>query len=210
MLERAFGSDLVRGVVLTDALIGTFAAAGDPSLRQNRCFLYHVIGNGTGRWDVPVGGMGALTDALCAGARTPARRSAPGRRRGRRSPPTASRRRSVRGRGATSGDHVLANVAPAVLAKLLGRALGGAPPEGAQLKINMLLARLPRLRDRDVAQAEAFAGTFHVNEGYEQLQRAYDRRRRRDPAASSVRALLPFADRPDDPEHGCATPALTR
>ena len=28
-----------------------------------------MIGNGTGRWDVPVGGMGALTDALIAAAR---------------------------------------------------------------------------------------------------------------------------------------------
>jgi phytoene dehydrogenase-like protein len=62
-LERTFSSDVVRGLVLTDATIGTFAPADDPSLRQNRCFLYRVIGNGTGRWDVPVGGMGALSDA---------------------------------------------------------------------------------------------------------------------------------------------------
>ncbi len=64
LLERTFSSDVIRGVVLTDALIGTFAAADDPALRQNRCFLYHVIGNGTGRWDVPVGGMGRLTEEL--------------------------------------------------------------------------------------------------------------------------------------------------
>jgi phytoene dehydrogenase-like protein len=38
----------------------------------------------------------------------------------------------------------------------------------------MLLRRLPRLRDPHVAPADAFAGTFHVNEGYEQLQRAYE------------------------------------
>ena len=63
-IEAAFADDLVRGVVLTDALIGTFAAAGDRDLRQNRCFLYHVIGGGTGDWFVPVGGMGAVTDAL--------------------------------------------------------------------------------------------------------------------------------------------------
>ena len=34
------------------------------ALRQNRCFLYHVIGSGTGDWDVPVGGMGTLTEEL--------------------------------------------------------------------------------------------------------------------------------------------------
>ena len=68
-VEESFADDLVRGVVLTDALIGTFADAHDPSLLQNRCFLYHVIGDGTGDWDVPVGGMGALTDALAGAAR---------------------------------------------------------------------------------------------------------------------------------------------
>ncbi|MCZ4494868.1 MAG: FAD-dependent oxidoreductase, partial [Conexibacter sp.] len=69
-LARTFGDDLVAGVVLTDALIGTFAAAADADLRQNRCFLYHVIGGGTGDWDVPVGGMGAVSGALAAAARS--------------------------------------------------------------------------------------------------------------------------------------------
>ena len=69
LVEATWADDLVRGVVLTDALIGTFAGAHDASLAQNRCFLYHVIGNGTGDWDVPVGGMGALTDALADAAR---------------------------------------------------------------------------------------------------------------------------------------------
>jgi phytoene dehydrogenase-like protein len=68
---------------------------------------------------------------------------------------------------------VLANVAPAVLAKLLGRPPDGEPPEGSQLKINMLLRRLPRLRDPHVAPADAFAGTFHVNESADQLDAAF-------------------------------------
>ena len=50
-------------------------------LRQNVCFLYHLIGGGTGDWDVPVGGMGAVTDALARAARRPAPTSAPTRRR---------------------------------------------------------------------------------------------------------------------------------
>jgi hypothetical protein len=36
-------SDLVRGVVLTDALIGTFARADGADLQQNICFLYHLL-----------------------------------------------------------------------------------------------------------------------------------------------------------------------
>jgi phytoene dehydrogenase-like protein len=42
------------------------------------------------------------------------------------------------------------------------------------LKVNVLLKRLPRLRDAAVAPETAFAGTFHVNETASQLQRAYD------------------------------------
>src|SRR3954469_3704727 len=68
LIEARFTDDLVRGVVATDALIGTFADTHDLSLVQNRCFLYHLIGNGTGEWRVPVGGMGAVTDALARAA----------------------------------------------------------------------------------------------------------------------------------------------
>ena len=66
VLRQYFDDDFERGIVATDALIGTFAGLEDESLRQNRCFLYHVIGNGNGHWDVPVGGMGALTEELAA------------------------------------------------------------------------------------------------------------------------------------------------
>lgn len=64
VLERTFTSDLVRGVVLTDGLIGTYAEAHQPDLQQNICFLYHVIGGGTGDWDVPIGGMGQVSAEL--------------------------------------------------------------------------------------------------------------------------------------------------
>jgi phytoene dehydrogenase-like protein len=172
-LEWTFRSDLVRGVVLTDALIGTFAAADDPELLQNRCFLYHVIGNGTGRWDVPVGGMGALTEVLVQAAH----RAGVATRTAAEVVSVASDGRAA---DVTCADgttyvasDVLANVAPAVLAKLLGDQPSAPAPEGSQLKINMLLSRLPRLRDPGVSAADAFAGTFHVNEGYGQLRLAF-------------------------------------
>ncbi|MBD0323508.1 MAG: FAD-dependent oxidoreductase, partial [Aldersonia sp.] len=38
LVENRLTHDLVRGVVVTDALIGTFAGAHDETLRQNRCF----------------------------------------------------------------------------------------------------------------------------------------------------------------------------
>ncbi len=173
LLESSFDSDLIRGIVATDGLIGTFASLDDAGLAQNRCFLYHVIGNGTGRWDIPVGGMGALSGALAdAAARAGAqlRLQTPVTR-------IESDGTGVRVHAGTGevfeGRHLLANVAPAVLAQLLGDAAAGEAPEGSQLKLNLLLSRLPRLRDPSVTPQEAFAGTFHVNEGYDQLQRAY-------------------------------------
>ena len=173
LLASSFESDLTRGIVATDALIGTFADTDDAQLRQNRCFLYHVIGNGTGRWDVPVGGMGALTAAL-AGAAEHA-----GAVLGFNTPVVSIRTDGGRVEVATADGRayecrqLLSNVAPAVLAKLLGDPAPTVEPEGSQLKVNMLLSRLPRLRDETVSGAEAFAGTFHVNESYEQLRVAY-------------------------------------
>ncbi|HEX7298057.1 MAG TPA: NAD(P)/FAD-dependent oxidoreductase [Solirubrobacteraceae bacterium] len=176
LIEACLTDDTLRGIALTDALIGTFAGAHDPDLRQNRCFLYHVIGNGTGHWDVPIGGMGAVTAELEAAAR------AAGAEIRCQAEVTAidagAAEFAVRWTDAGGGDrvaragHALANVAPAVLDALRGREPTGPAPEGAQLKVNLLLARLPRLRDAAVDPAEAFAGTFHVNEGYAQLERA--------------------------------------
>ncbi|MER5474984.1 NAD(P)/FAD-dependent oxidoreductase [Streptomyces sp. NPDC002685] len=174
-VEEYFTDDLVRGVVLTDALIGTFADAHDPSLRQNRCFLYHVIGGGTGDWDVPVGGMGALTDAIASAARTAGAVIATGHEVLRIDTDGESAEityRTADGEGVVAARHVLVNASPQELAHLTGDEQP-TPAEGAQLKVNMLLKRLPRLRDTSVDPREAFSGTFHIAEGYEQLATAH-------------------------------------
>lgn len=174
LIEQTFADDTVRGIVATDALIGTFADMRGSDLRQNVCFLYHLIGGGTGDWDVPVGGMGAVTDAL---ARAATAAGADIRT------DTAALSVSPDGEvvwdgGSARASRVLAACAPAVLNELL-EAAGADPvpteaaPEGAQLKVNMLLSRLPRLKDPAADPAAAFAGTFHINEGYQQLQDAY-------------------------------------
>ncbi len=174
-IEDRFADDLVRGVVLTDALIGTFADAHDPALTQNRCFLYHVIGGGTGAWDVPVGGMGALTDALATAARAAGAVLATGHEAvhidtdGHTAEITY---RTADGESTIAARHVLVNASPRELAALTGDE-PPAPAEGAQLKVNMLLKRLPRLRDDFVDPREAFSGTFHIAEGYEQLATAH-------------------------------------
>ena len=175
-IRSRFTDDTVRGVVATDALIGTFASMDDPSLIQNRCFLYHLIGNGTGEWRVPIGGMGAVTDALATSAVesgaeiiTGAGVSAitPGADGAEVTWHDGARTRTVTGR------RVLSGVAPWVLRILLGE--GEEPetkPEGSQLKINFLLDRLPALRS-GTDPAVAFAGTLHLAEDFTQLEQAY-------------------------------------
>ncbi|MGW4495986.1 phytoene desaturase family protein [Streptomyces sp. NPDC004376] len=174
-IEENFSDDLVRGVVLTDGLIGTFADAHDASLAQNRCFLYHVIGGGTGAWDVPVGGMGALTDALAGAARAAGAVIATGHEAVRIDTDGQTAEvtyRTADGEGTAVARHVLVNASPRELAALTGDT-APEPAEGAQLKVNMLLKRLPRLRDSTVDPREAFAGTFHIAEGYGQLATAH-------------------------------------
>ena len=169
-IERRFSNDLVRGVVGTDALIGTFASLHDRSLIQNRCFLYHLIGNGTGEWRVPVGGMGAVTGELERVARevgVHVRVDAP---------VTAVTARddgvTVTGDDFTiEADWLLSGVAPYVLAGLLGDPLPP-KPSGSQFKINLLVSRLPRLAS-GVDPAIAFAGTFHLGESFTELEAAH-------------------------------------
>lgn len=175
LVRETFHTDLVRGIALTDALIGTFSWADDPSLRQNRCFLYHVIGGGTGDWDVPVGGMGQVTGALGEAAE---RAGAVLVTNADVVAVTPDGEVTTADRGVYTARLVLSGVGAAVLDGLLaagGAASGGAvePPEGAQVKVNMLLSRLPRLRDERVDPASAFAGTFHINETLTQLDDAY-------------------------------------
>ncbi len=174
LIRDGLASDLARGIALTDGLIGTFAAADDPSLRQNRCFAYHVIGGGTGDWDVPVGGMGSVSAALERAARDA---GADLRTRAAVTAISPDGEVTLADGGVVHGRVVLSGVGPTVLADLLraGRAEvdAPAPPDGAQVKINMLLRRLPRLRDETVTAEAAFAGTFHVNETLTQLDAAH-------------------------------------
>jgi phytoene dehydrogenase-like protein len=168
-LDEYFDNDLVKGVVLTDGLIGTFTSAYE--MQANICFLYHLIGNGTGEWKVPKAGMGALVSelenkAISLGVEIKVN----------------SKVKSVDAQlnqvfiELESGQkyeakYLLSNVAPQVLAKLQGEVVPKSL-EGSQIKINMLLKSLPRFKS-GVSASDAFVGTLHINEGFTQLERAY-------------------------------------
>ena len=173
-IEKQFEDDVVRGVVATDALIGTFADLHSPGLEQNRCFLYHVVGNGSREWQVPVGGMGVLTTGLERAVRRDGGEILTGAFVNR----VESDGRSAQVSYQTSDDNhvvecswVLGNVAPWVVRVLLGEN-PGPRPEGSQVKVNMVLDRLPRFR-AGVSPPVAFAGAVHFGKSYEQVQQSY-------------------------------------
>jgi phytoene dehydrogenase-like protein len=169
VIERTFVNDLVRGVVATDALIGTFASTHD--IAANRCFLYHVIGGGTGDWDIPVGGMGAVTSELHNAARKAGATIVTGAEVVSITPDGEVRFIKDDTEQVLGAGRILANVAPQVLERLLG--VTAERPEGSQVKVNLLLSRLPKLLDTALDPRAAFGGTFHINEGYDQLEVAY-------------------------------------
>jgi phytoene dehydrogenase-like protein len=187
VIEDVFPSDALRGLVMTDGKIGVFTEPHDASLLQNRCFLYHVIGNGSGEWRVPAGGMRSLVNALlnrCVElgvtllANAPALHVEPGRnlQSVTFSDPQDGRQRRVLAR------HVLLNAGPRTQARLLGKSwLPLAGDEGSVIKINLLLKRLPQVRAAGVSAEEAFGGTFHIDEGYAQMLQSW-----REAAAGNV------------------------
>jgi phytoene dehydrogenase-like protein len=176
-IERMFKDDRVRGAAFNDAKIGVLSHPHDPSLLQNRTYIYHVIGGGTGEWRVPVGGMGALTGGLAACARAS----------GAEILTSATVQHIVPGHREvefiyedrthiTQARFVLVNVAPTVLARMLpsdGFA-ADASPEGAAFKINMLLKRLPQLKAQGYTPEQAFSGTFHMDGGYQAMIASYE------------------------------------
>src|SRR5881396_3872158 len=147
-IERYLQNDLVRGLVLTDAKIGVLTHPHDPSLVQNRCFLYHLIGNKTGEWKVPVGGMGAVAQKLEEAARKAGAEfltgvdlrvlDVKGKNRGVEFEADGERQ-TVEAR------YLLVNFGRNVLARFVRKLYQpDATDEGSVFKINMLLRRLPK------------------------------------------------------------------
>ena len=169
VIQARFKDDLVRGVILTDALIGTFSSAFE--MQANICFLYHLIGNGTGEWKVPRGGMGALVKELVRVATAAGVEIRVNSRV--KSLKTDADNATLTLEDATSitSSFVLSNAAPQVLARLRGKT----PPaslEGSQMKINILLKSLPDLKS-GIDPRLAFAGTFHAQESFAECESTY-------------------------------------
>lgn len=192
-IEEHADHDALRGLLMTDGKIGVFTNAHDPGLLQNRCFLYHIIGNGTGEWKVPVGGMKSLVDALLQTCRklgvnflsqAPAINVASGSKLQSVTFEHQNNERTVEAR------NVLINAGPSTHARLLGESWApSTEDEGSVIKMNLLLKRLPKLKATNTTAAEAFCGSFHIDEGYQQMQQSWaaaDRGHLPDPAPGEV------------------------
>ncbi|MBU3715802.1 MAG: NAD(P)/FAD-dependent oxidoreductase [Candidatus Nanopelagicaceae bacterium] len=168
-LNKYFKNDLVKGIVLTDGLIGTFASAAE--ILSNICFHYHLVGNGTGEWRVPKGGMGKLVEALLERTKS----LGVDLRAGTEVISAETTNDGVMLRLGSGEDLsarvLLSGAAPRVLERLTGIK---APNfrDGSQVKMNMVLKRLPKLKS-GLDPKKAFAGTFHIDESFEQLEKAY-------------------------------------
>ena len=169
VITERFHNDVVRGVVLTDALIGTFASAFD--IQANICFLYHLIGNGTGEWKVPKGGMGALVNELVRVATESGVEISLNSKAIKVESTSAGVTVELENGETVTSEYLLSNAAPGVLAKLRQRP---APKslDGSQMKINILLKRLPQLKS-GIDPRLAFAGTFHANESFTQCESVF-------------------------------------
>ena len=169
VIEARFKDDLVRGVILTDALIGTFSSAFE--MQANICFLYHLIGNGTGEWKVPRGGMGALVKELVRVATAAGVEIRVNSRVSSVESNTESATLILADGSSVTSSYVLSNAAPQVLARLREKT----PPvslEGSQMKINILLKSLPELKS-GIDPRLAFAGTFHAHESFAECESTY-------------------------------------
>jgi phytoene dehydrogenase-like protein len=190
VIEAHLHNDLLRGAMFTDAKIGVFTHPHDESLLQNRTFLYHITGNKTGEWKVPQGGMQTLIHELVRVAQTagthfltdaPAKQLTTGGKHHTVSVDYQGKVYDIQAK------YILMNAAPQVLYELTGKNHQiSKADEGAVFKINMLLKKLPALKCSAVSAAEAFTGTFHINEGYEQMQQSY-----REARLGKLPAVLP-------------------
>ena len=169
VIQARFKDDLVRGVILTDALIGTFSSAFE--MQANICFLYHLIGNGTGEWKVPRSGMGALVKELVRVATAAGVEIRVNSRVNSLKMDADNATLILEDATSITSSFVLSNAAPQVLARLRGKT----PPaslEGSQMKINILLRSLPELKS-GIDPRLAFAGTFHAQESFAECESTY-------------------------------------
>jgi len=188
ILERWFESDVLKGTLATDAIIGTFLPPSAPG--TSYVLLHHVMGSAGGArgvWGYVEGGMGALSNALAASA---AERGVEIQTNAEVAGIVIKGGRTVGVRLADESEVRARSVASCVDPNLTFLRFVGAehlPPDfvravrridysSASLKINLAVSELPNFtcRPSDGMPGPQHQGTIHFGASMEAIERAYD------------------------------------
>ena len=206
LLDRYFESDALRGLLSVSGVIGTWAGPRSPGTAY--VVLHHHIGDTDGHagaWGFPRGGMGGVTGALAAAARSfgaEIRVGAP-----------VAKIRTVAGGGAAGrkvagvtlasgeeidADTVITTVHPKIAflelvdaADLPGPFLAdieGWQTRSGTVKINLALDRLPVFASHPDFDPQVHGGTIVLAESLDDIETAFQE------AVSGRPSALPFAD----------------
>ncbi len=200
LIDRYFTSDAVRGVLSVSGVIGTWA--GPRSSGTAYVMLHHHIGGVDGQagaWGFPRGGMGGVTSALAAAARSFGAEIRTGAEVARIR--TSGGR--VRGVTLASGEEVDAGVVvttahpqisflrlldPAALPPDFVAEIKAWQTRSGTVKINVALDRLPEFTSRPGFDAQVHGGTIVLAESLDDVEGAFQE------AVTGRPSSLPFAD----------------
>ena len=187
ILDRWFESDVLKGTLATDAIIGTFQPPSAPGTAY--VLLHHVMGSSGGArgvWGYVQGGMGGLSQALASAARergVAIRTDAPVER-------ITLRQGKVAGVELAGGETIAARAVASCLdarqtfLRLVGeshlpagfaRAVQRIDYSSASQKINLAVSELPDFTCLPGTElGPQHRGTIHIGATPEYLERAYD------------------------------------
>ena len=200
LLDRYFTSDAVRGLLSVSGVIGTWA--GPRSSGTGYVMLHHHIGGVDGQagaWGFPRGGMGGVTTALAAAARsfgaeirTDAEVAQIRARGGRVTGVTLASGEEVDAGTVVTTAHpqisFLRLLDPAVLPPDFVADIKAWHTRSGTVKINLALDRLPEFPGRPGFDPQVHGGTIVLAESLDDLETAFQE------AASGRPSALPFAD----------------
>jgi phytoene dehydrogenase-like protein len=200
LVERYFESDALRGVLSVSGVIGTWS--GPRSSGTAYVMLHHHIGEAegqTGAWGFPRGGMGGVTQALAAAARSFGAEI--------RTDAEVARIRTRAGRVAgvtlASGEEIDAPVVvttahpqisflrlldPAELPAEFVDDIRGWQTRSGTVKINLALGRLPVFASHPEFDPQVHGGTIVLAESLDDIENAFQE------AVAGRPSSRPFAD----------------
>jgi phytoene dehydrogenase-like protein len=200
LAERYFKSDAVRGVLAVSGVIGTWAGPRSPGTAY--VMLHHHLGGADGKpggWGFPRGGMGGVTAALAAAARSAGAEIRTGAEVAR----IRTAAGTVRGVTLASGRQIDAPVVvttahpqisflrlldPAELPADFVADIRGWQSRSGTVKINLALDRLPVFASHPEFDPQVHGGTIVLAESLDDIEGAFQ------DAVFGRPAARPFAD----------------